>query len=151
MVQGVGFALLARYSLIGASSCTLIPVRTSASPYGSHPPARSITFHSRLQRKIKSNGAGCRIRTYEGISQQIYSLSCLTASLTLLVVPYAVTLFFGKCRKSFGLQLRSSSQNFKQLTSLLGLKFCNSHVMYWSHLRDSNPRPAVYKTAALAN
>jgi hypothetical protein len=28
-------------------------------------------------------GAGCRIRTYEGISQQIYSLPCLTASLTL--------------------------------------------------------------------
>ena len=28
-------------------------------------------------------GAGCRIRTYEGECQQIYSLSCLTASLTL--------------------------------------------------------------------
>ncbi len=30
-------------------------------------------------------GAGCRIRTCEGISHQIYSLTCLTASLTLLV------------------------------------------------------------------
>jgi hypothetical protein len=33
--------------------------------------------------ELRRHGAGCRIRTYEGISQEIYSLSCLTASLTL--------------------------------------------------------------------
>ena len=38
------------------------------------PLARGYTF-----------GAECRIRTYEGISREIYSLLCLTASLTLLV------------------------------------------------------------------
>ena len=32
-----------------------------------------------------SHGAGSRIRTYEGECQQIYSLSCLTASLSQLV------------------------------------------------------------------
>ncbi len=41
-------------------------------------------MHS-TSRRTHEPGAGCRIRTYEGISQQIYSLSCLTASLTLLV------------------------------------------------------------------
>lgn len=58
-------------------------------------------------------GTGGKIRTYEGECRQIYSLLCLTASL---------------------------SQH-----STLVLK--NT----WSHLSDSNRRPAVYKTAALTS
>ena len=54
-----------------------------------------------------------RIRTYEGVSQQIYSLPQLAT----LVSPHLV-------------------QSSKQL---------------WSRWRDSNPRPADYKSAALAN
>ena len=43
-----------------------------------------IHFESAAEgRAPLKNGAGWRIRTSEGISQQIYSLSCLTASLTL--------------------------------------------------------------------
>ena len=40
-----------------------------------------------LQRQVDiKNGAGRGIRTPEGLSQQIYSLPCLTASLSLQIV-----------------------------------------------------------------
>ncbi len=76
----------------------------------------------------RGHGAGWRIRTSEGISQQIYSLSCLTASLTLHV----------------------TFRNGYFCIATVGNVYDNLSEM-WSHLRDSNPRPAVYKTAALAN
>ena len=57
-------------------------------------------------------GAGCRIRTYEGISQQIYSLSCLTASLTLheLIVNIKMEPPIGFEPMTYGLQNRRSNQ-----------------------------------------
>jgi hypothetical protein len=63
----VGCASLARIALIGASSCTLNPVRTSATPHGSHP---SLEANAKTGLKPGSHiGWRGRIRTYDLLSQ----------------------------------------------------------------------------------
>ena len=102
-------------------------------------------------------GAGCRIRTYEGVSQQIYSLSCLTASLTLhgadRWMRFACT--ESAYRNKFLHAHTCTTRRFATLGSH-PYRFYNFIttkevvIKLWSRQRDSNPRPAVYKTAALA-
>ena len=80
--------------------------------------------------ELPGHGAGRGIRTPEGISQQIYSLPCLTASLSLLVQAYAQASFCRFSVKSFGLVLCFSSQNIKQSYALLGLIFWEITVLF---------------------
>ena len=63
------------------------------------------------------------IRTTEGVSQQIYSLPHLATLVTSLM-------FLNRFRSTPPCRLRK---------------------VFWSRWRDSNPRPADYKSAALAN
>lgn len=68
-----------------------------------------------------------RIRTYEGISQQIYSLPQLTALVSPLWFPCML------------FEWKTFHQNQ------------GSDELFTSRWRDSNPRPADYKSAALTN
>ena len=70
------------------------------------------------------SSGGCRIRTYEGLSHQIYSLTPLTARETPRV-------------------LRISHLANQRLTHP------TNRVRKWGQRRDLNPQPADYKSAAL--
>jgi hypothetical protein len=83
-----------------------------------------------LNQQIKNCGES-RIRTYEGISQQIYSL------------PQLATLVSPQC--TFRLILPAPKYH-SSATSTAQKELKNK-----SRWRDSNPRPADYKSAALAN
>lgn len=87
-------------------------------------------------------GAECRIRTYEGECQQIYSLSCLTASLTPhnapirlpeLNVRHLPELHFRVCTIEFTRRWF----NHPQYNLIRREK-----IIVWSLLSDSNPRNA---------
>lgn len=95
-------------------------------------------------------GAGRGIRTPEGVCRLIYSQMCLATSLSQLVGI--------SCQL-----LQSALSTLLQLLAIPSLKIANSgktlriailerllFKLQWSRRRESNPRPAVYKTAALA-
>ena len=85
-------------------------------------PASGLACQPKLAKRAKVGGEG-RTRTFEALGRQIYSLLRLTASL-----PRQLSVY--------GVRVR---------TCVVG----EPALVAWSWRRDSNPRPADYKSAAL--
>ena len=86
--------------------------------------------------ELTRHGAGCRIRTYELERGQIYSLLCLTASLTLHMELETNLRFF-------------STRRAKNVIFALASLFPREQIVKWSHDWDLNPRPPPYHGGAL--
>lgn len=106
----------------------------------------SNTIKHRSQGPVFYRGAGRGSRTPEDISRLIYSQMRLTTSLSQLVNKYGAD-GGSRTRK---LPVASCEESIPRKRERLASSIPYRLAYAWSRWRESNPRPAVYKTAALA-